>query len=37
MLEVVKGTKGFANVHEDDKGLQVEKTMKQVGTHTTTV
>ncbi|KAJ7380440.1 Centromere/kinetochore protein zw10 [Desmophyllum pertusum] len=30
LLEVVKATKGFANAHEDDKGLQVEKTMKQI-------
>ena len=30
MLEVVQGNKGFANVHEDEKGLQVEKSMKQV-------
>ena len=31
LLEIVKATKGFANAHEDEKGLQVEKTMKQVG------
>ena len=30
LLELVKNTEGFANVHEDAKGLQVEKTMKQV-------
>ena len=30
LLEVVQGNKGFANVHEDEKGLQVEKSMKQV-------
>ena len=26
----MQGNKGFANVHEDEKGLQVEKSMKQV-------
>lgn len=31
LLEVIKATKGFANAHEDEKGLQVEKTIKQVG------
>jgi len=30
LLELVKNTDGFANVHEDAKGLQVEKTMKQI-------
>ncbi|RMX44226.1 hypothetical protein pdam_00005277 [Pocillopora damicornis] len=30
LLEVVQGNKGFANVHEDEKGLQVEKSMKQI-------
>lgn len=30
-LEVIKATKGFANANEDEKGLQVEKTIKQVG------
>lgn len=31
LLEILKATKGFANAHEDEKGLQVERTMKQVG------
>ena len=30
LLELVKNTQGFANVHEEAKNLQVEKTMKQV-------
>lgn len=30
LLEVLQSTKGFANVHEDEKGLQVERTMKQI-------
>ncbi|CAH3198135.1 unnamed protein product, partial [Porites evermanni] len=30
LLELVKATEGFANAHEDAKGLQVEKTMKQI-------
>lgn len=30
LLELVKATEGFANAHEDSKGLQVEKTMKQI-------
>ena len=30
LLEILKATKGFANAHEDEKGLQVERTMKQV-------
>ena len=29
-MEILKTTKGFANAHEDEKGLQVERTMKQV-------
>ena len=29
----MKATEGFANAHEDAKGLQVEKTMKQVTLH----
>jgi len=29
----VKATEGFANAHQDAKGLQVEKTMKQVTLH----
>ena len=31
LLEILKATKGFANAHEDEKGLQIERTMKQVG------
>ena len=30
LLEILKATKGFANADEDEKGLQVERTMKQV-------
>ncbi|KAK2561588.1 Centromere/kinetochore protein zw10-like protein [Acropora cervicornis] len=30
LLELVKNTQGFANVHEEAKNLQVEKTMKQI-------
>ncbi|XP_068688184.1 centromere/kinetochore protein zw10 homolog [Montipora foliosa] len=30
LLELVKNTEGFANVHEDAKNLQVERTMKQI-------
>ncbi|XP_020600690.1 centromere/kinetochore protein zw10 homolog [Orbicella faveolata] len=30
LLEILKATKGFANAHEDEKGLQVERTMKQI-------
>ena len=31
LLEILKATQGFANAHEDEKGLQIERTMKQVG------
>jgi len=30
LLEILKATKGFANAHEDEKGLEVERTMKQI-------